>query len=453
MNGASAAKGQLTPKWADSFATRNMKFRGISVSAQSKHPTERGLREKNGKWEYRFNLSGQPYSRVTDLEAVPENIVKAHAERLAHIEELKKGKPVIRRVITSLDHAVPKFMSWYRSEHQNRKCKWAASLMASFQFYFEQTKCPLARIGPAQLEDFKTWRRENDIHDNTLRKQLLLLGQFFRYARKQGWTKGDPFAKGEDAEVKIPREQESDAMRVLSPEEEIRYLAAARKETPDLADVATIMVSQGPRPDEVMSLAQAHVDLRNRHFTIWDTGAEGKSKNAHRKLKMTDETFLIFERRLSIPGVWVFPSSKNDGPRTTLQKAHRRATRGKKNKNGEYEGGCGVECRLYDMRHTFATRFALAGGSLPVLAKILGHADLGLLMRYVHPAQADMDRAMEWYSHMRMPGAELEKMLLEYEDRKDRAEGWPRPSFGPTTPQKLAQIGPTRPNLGSRKIS
>lgn len=423
------------------------------MSAQSKHPTEKGLREKNGKWEYRFKLNGQPYSRVTDLEAVPENIVKAHAERTAHIEDLKKGKPVIRRVIILLDHAVPKFMSWYRSEHQNRKCKWAASLMASFQFYFEQTKYPLARIGPAQLEDFKMWRRENDIHDNTLRKQLLLLRQFFRYARKQGWTKGDPFAKGEDAEVKIPSEQDSDAMRVLSPEEEVRYLTAAAKETIDLADIATIMVSQGPRPDEVMSLEQTHVDLANRHFTIWDTSAEGKSKNAHRKLKMTDETFRILERRLSIPGVWVFPSSKNGGPRTTLQKAHTRATRGKKNRKGQYEGGCGIGCRLYDMRHTFATRFALAGGSLPVLAKILGHADLSLLMRYVHPAQADMDRAMEWYSKVRTPGPELEKMLLEYEDGKDQLEGWPRPPFGPPKPEKVAQIGPTRPNLQNRRIS
>ena len=78
------------------------------MNAQSKHPTERGLREKNGKWEYRFTLNGQPYSRVTDLEAVPENILKAHAERAAHLEELKKGKPVIRRVITSIDQAIPK---------------------------------------------------------------------------------------------------------------------------------------------------------------------------------------------------------------------------------------------------------------------------------------------------------------------------------------------------------
>ncbi|HVZ18034.1 MAG TPA: hypothetical protein VG897_13005 [Terriglobales bacterium] len=24
---------------------------------------------------------------------------------------------------------------------------------------------------------------------------------------------------------------------------------------------------------------------------------------------------------------------------------------GRKNKEGKYEGGCGIECRLYDMRH------------------------------------------------------------------------------------------------------
>jgi hypothetical protein len=113
----------------------------------------------------------------------------------------------------------------------------------------------------------------------------------------------------------------------------------------------------------------------------------------------------------------------------------------------------GIECRLYDMRHTFATRFALAGGSLPVLAKILGHADLSLLMRYVHPGQADMDRAMEWYSNTQTSGPELEKMLLESGAGSYETEGWPRPPFGPPTARKVAQIGPSTPNLHKRKIS
>jgi integrase len=145
------------------------------------------------------------------------------------------------------------------------------------------------------------------------------------------------------------------------------------------------MLEQGPRPDEVMSLQQAHVDLVNRHFTIWDSSAEGKSRNAHRKLKMTETTF-SHPDTAPIPARrhWVFPSPKNKGPRTTLQKAHMNAIRGRKNTQGKWfktrceietpqsqppvsalshskEGGSGVDCRLYDMRHTFATRFALAG--------------------------------------------------------------------------------------------
>ena len=43
-------------------------------------------------------------------------------------------------------------------------------------------------------------------------------------------------------------------MRVLPPKEEQDYLDVARKVSADLADLATIMLSQGPCPDEVMSL-------------------------------------------------------------------------------------------------------------------------------------------------------------------------------------------------------
>jgi hypothetical protein len=41
-------------------------------------------------------------------------------------------------------------------------------------------------IGPAEMEAFKMWRRENNIHNNTLHKQLLLIRKFFQHARKHG---------------------------------------------------------------------------------------------------------------------------------------------------------------------------------------------------------------------------------------------------------------------------
>ena len=46
---------------------------------------------------------------------------------------------------------------------------------------------------------------------------------------------------------------------------------------------------------------------------------------------------------------------------------------------------CGVEqFRLYDLRHTFATRAAEAGVDLVTLASLLGHSRIQMVMRYAH---------------------------------------------------------------------
>ena len=39
---------------------------------------------------------------------------------------------------------------------------------------------------------------------------------------------------------------------------------------------------------------------------------------------------------------------------------------------------------FHDLRHTFASRFVMEGGSLPALQQILGHATLAMTMRYSH---------------------------------------------------------------------
>ena len=51
------------------------------------------------------------------------------------------------------------------------------------------------------------------------------------------------------------------------------------------------------------------------------------------------------------------------------------------------DAGIGDHFRLYDLRHTFATRAVAGGVDLPTLPAMLGHTSISMTMRYVHPAE------------------------------------------------------------------
>jgi integrase len=75
-----------------------------------------------------------------------------------------------------------------------------------------------------------------------------------------------------------------------------------------------------------------------------------------------------------------------------VKKAHRAAARRAKIK-GHF--------RLYDLRHTFATRAVAAGADLPTLSSLLGHATIQMTMRYVHPAAEQKRLTMEKFERFR----------------------------------------------------
>ena len=51
--------------------------------------------------------------------------------------------------------------------------------------------------------------------------------------------------------------------------------------------------------------------------------------------------------------------------------------------------------RLYDLRHTFATRAAEAGVDIMTLAALLGHSRIQMVMRYAHPTEEHQFNAMK----------------------------------------------------------
>src|SRR5438874_13087711 len=61
---------------------------------------------------------------------------------------------------------------------------------------------------------------------------------------------------------------------------------------------------------------------------------------------------------------------------TTIQKAHEEALKDAKLRS---------RFRIYELRQTFGSRSAMAGVDLATLKELMGHSQISMTMRYVHP--------------------------------------------------------------------
>jgi integrase len=377
-----------------------------------------GLRERNGKWHYRFMVAGAWYSDNTGLVATERNKTAAsRVEAEAHKLVSEGRAHLLKLRPIRFSEAAEKFLSWVDAEYREHpnSAKRIRTSFASLGEFFKREM--VATVTPGSVEDFKAYRRAcpkcknqrpgvlaceacggtgDGVREVTIRHDLHSLSVFFQYARKHNWVKDNPVR-----EVEIPSDEDAVRIHPLTPNEETLYfsacekkmaeLQASRKPRPggkqgyngfqDLADLGRLMIQQGCRPEELLALQQPHVDLERGILTI----IKGKSNAAKRTLRLRPASKEILARRLGAVGRWVFPSPRRHGEHVTKLN----------NRHVDVLKECHLKFVPYDFRHTFATRAADAGMPLGTLAKILGHGNLRSVLKYVHPDQGSMDLAME----------------------------------------------------------
>ena len=167
--------------------------------------------------------------------------------------------------------------------------------------------------------------------------------------------------------------------RVVSPQEESKYLAAASSL---LADVATILADTGMRPDECYRLCWEDLTWANgRNGSL--LVRHGKTAAARRVLPMTLRVRAVLEMRWERAGkpaegwLWPAPTLSGHMNHSSLKKQHIRAVRLSKVRTFV----------LYDFRHTFLTRLGESGCDAWTLARIAGHSSVAISSRYVHPSE------------------------------------------------------------------
>jgi integrase len=234
----------------------------------------------------------------------------------------------------------------------------------------------LDEITPGMVEDFKLARirekrwsdkDESTVSGATVNRALSTLRLMFNYAAdKCKYRVSNPVRKVEFFE-------ETGRMRIISFAEEIGYLATASQ---PLKDIARVILDTGMRPEEVFRVETGNVDLFHR--TIFNPF--GKTAAAQRKLTMTEDVFQIIKARIAASrGRYVFASPDDpERPIGSVRKAHDAAVR---------RASIKPPFRLYDLRHTYASRAAMAGVDLPTIAALLGHTSIQMTTRYVRPAE------------------------------------------------------------------
>ncbi len=167
--------------------------------------------------------------------------------------------------------------------------------------------------------------------------------------------------------------------RVLTYSEEREYLLACPQ---PLRDFATIMIETGLRPTEVRNLFVKDVSLENGGSLFV---RKSKTKAGRRLIPYLSQRAIdiLKPRMKNTENSFIFPSGRG-----SVDNAHYKAL----DRSGV------PKFRVYDLRHTYATRQVECGTDIATLQELLGHSKIEMTKRYVHPSndhKADAMRRME----------------------------------------------------------
>jgi integrase len=337
---------------------------------------------------YVFELGGRRIQESSGFRNKTAAI-RAEAKRRTDLLERRAGFTKLKPA-PKFDDFSKQFLEWSSLQHRPKTHELHELNCKTLKRYFRGKY--LDEITSDMVEDFKTarkrepiqWAKGRLVSGATVNRALTTLKLLFHQAERSGYAIKNPVVG-----VSMFREP-LDAMRAINFDEQAVYLAQTSQ---PLHDIAKIILDTGMRPEEVFRMRIENLDLKLK--TIFNP--YGKTKAARRIIPMTDDALSLLKRRVKkaagLATPYVFPSPHDiQRPIGSVKKAHSAAIRRANIKR---------HFRLYDLRHTFATRAVASGADLPTLSALLGHASILMTMRYVHPAADQKRAAMEKFERFR----------------------------------------------------
>jgi len=346
---------------------------------------------KRGKFYwYKFMWNG----RLVRESTKQGNDKVARQMESAHRTSLAKGEVGIREkkiAPTLTEFCTRRAEPWAKATFEKSCSKnwtWYRTGIRALTAYKPLAGARLNEITSELASEFASHRLREGMQVATANNSLRVLRRILNLAVEWNVIESAPKIKT------LPGERRRE--RVITPEEEARYLAAASE---PLASIATVLADTGMRPEECFRLRWEDATWVNgRHGALLVT--RGKTAAARRVIPMTPRVRAVLESRWQAAGKpeegWAWPAETRSGhvEPSSLRKQHAKAFAAIAEEAGRRNERPVRPFVLYSLRHTFLTRLGQSGCDVWTLARIAGHSSINISARYVHPSEDAVLNAM-----------------------------------------------------------
>jgi integrase len=346
------------------------------------------IRKRGGKWQARVKRNGQTLERSF--------LTKADAQRWARTTEadIERGvfQPQSKASLLTLRAALDRYGKEVTPQKRGAVFEHCRIRALAKHPLSQKT---LVGIRPADIAAYRDERKRAGRAASTLAKELGLISAVFKIAIAE-WGMDD--LSNPVSGVKKPRQPQGRKRRLLLGEEALllRVFGEVGRDgtasagvipNPWIRPIIVLALETAMRRGEILSLRWSNVDLVKRvaHLAMTKNGTSRDVPLSSRAVQA------LHDLPRSINGV-VFPLSAN-ALKLAFKRGLKRARKYYDQESSNPDPKMFADLRFHDLRHEATSRLA-STFTAHELAKITGHKDLGMVMRYFHPHAEDLVRKL-----------------------------------------------------------
>jgi integrase len=332
-------------------------------------PNPRGVYEKfpgSGEWWIRYVDASGCYRR--EKAGTKSAAIKLADKRRTEALQGKKLPETLRQRVATFKEIATDALDYSRLH--KRSFRDDRYRMARLQDWFGER--PAQSLTPGEIERRLAGKEWTPATSNRHRSLLSLA---FRLAVRAGKVKENPVRQ-------VTRRKENNIrVRFLDAKEESALREQIRKLNPEHEAEFDLALHTGLRRNEQYRLRWESIDLARGILTVAD------AKNGERRYVPLNS-----KAREALNAL----ARSNKGSEHVCPGTDGRLGRDWQRWFEQAVKLAGVRnLRWHDLRHSFASRLAMAGVPLRTIAELLGHKTLGMVMRYAHLAPAHLQEAVE----------------------------------------------------------